>query len=399
MAVIDVNRIMTDSARGKAVLAGIEKLQSERSAQLKTLNEELTEMQKRFQEGRLSLAEDKLAELQAQIEEKDRAFKRAREDAERDVQKRRADEIEKIESAVFPIINGLGKEGGYTIIFNKFQSGLVYADDAVDITDEVIKRLDAAGAAGSLRQVDVTFRLGELAARVGGRVAGDPQRPLHGLRPLSTAGPEHLSFFTDPTLRAEAEASAAGALLTGPSTQGLRHDLLVAADPGLALIELLRAFHPEPSAARRRPCDRGGGAGRAHRAGRIDRRLRGGGRGCDDRRRSGAPSVRLRRSRLPDRRWRGSPSSRRALPAHGGGRAGGAPRRRGGRAPTASATSPAADATSRCRRSARAVLEDEVEVGANSAIDRATLDETRVGSGHQDRQPGAGRPQRAHRTL
>ena len=150
IGVIDVNRIMTDSARGKAVLAGIEKLQADRSAQLKTLNEELTEMQKRFQEGRLSLAEDKLAELQGQIEEKDRAFKRAREDAERDVQKRRADEIEKIESAVFPIINTLGKEGSYTMIFNKFQSGLVYADETVDITDEVIKRLDAgtAGASG-----------------------------------------------------------------------------------------------------------------------------------------------------------------------------------------------------------------------------------------------------------
>jgi len=151
LAVIDVNRIMTDSARGKAVLASIEKMQSERSAQLKTMNEELTDMQKRFQEGRLSLAEDKLAELQAQIEEKDRLFKRAREDAERDIQKRRADEIEKIESAVFPIINGLGKEGGYTMIFNKFQSGLVYADDAVDITNEVIKRLDGSAAGSSGR--------------------------------------------------------------------------------------------------------------------------------------------------------------------------------------------------------------------------------------------------------
>lgn len=149
IAVIDVNRIMTDSQRGKAVLAGIEKMQAERSAQLKAMNEELTEMQKRFQEGRLSLAEDKLAELQGQIEEKDRLFKRAREDAERDIQKRRADEIEKVESAVFPIINTLGKEGGYTLIFNKFQSGLVYAEDTVDITNEVIKRLDSTAASGS----------------------------------------------------------------------------------------------------------------------------------------------------------------------------------------------------------------------------------------------------------
>ena len=146
VAVIDVNRIMTDSKRGKAVLEGIDKLQSERAAQLKTLNEELVEMQRRFQEGRLSLAEDKLAELQAQIEDRTRQFQRAREDAERDVQKRRADEIEKVEAAVFPIINALGKEGGYTLIFNKFQSGLVYADETIDVTALVIQRLDAGSA-------------------------------------------------------------------------------------------------------------------------------------------------------------------------------------------------------------------------------------------------------------
>jgi outer membrane protein len=146
VAVIDVNRIMTDSQRGKAVLETIDKVQAERSAQLKTMNEELVEMQRKFQEGRLSLAEDKLAQLQAQIEDRTRQFQRAREDAERDVQKRRADEIEKVEAAVFPIINTLGKEGGYTLIFNKFQSGLVYADDGIDITDLVIQRLDAASS-------------------------------------------------------------------------------------------------------------------------------------------------------------------------------------------------------------------------------------------------------------
>jgi outer membrane protein len=146
VAVIDVNRIMTDSARGKAVIEGIDKMQADRTAQLKTLNDELVEMQKRFQEGRLSLAEDKLAELQAQIEDRNRNFQRAREDAERDIQKRRADEIEKVEAAVFPIINAIGKEGGYTLIFNKFQSGLVYAEDAIDITEQVIQKLDAASS-------------------------------------------------------------------------------------------------------------------------------------------------------------------------------------------------------------------------------------------------------------
>jgi outer membrane protein len=146
VGVIDVNRIMTDSARGKAVIEGIDKMQEERAAALKTMNDELLEMQRKFQEGRLSLAEDKLAQLQAQIEDRTRNFQRAREDAERDVQKRRADEIERVEAAVFPIINTLGKEGGYTLIFNKFQCGLVYADEGIDITDLVIQRLDATNS-------------------------------------------------------------------------------------------------------------------------------------------------------------------------------------------------------------------------------------------------------------
>jgi Skp family chaperone for outer membrane proteins len=54
----------------------------------------------------------------------------------------------KIERQILPVIDKLGQEQGYTLIFNKFQSGLVYADDAVDITADVITRLDASNAGG-----------------------------------------------------------------------------------------------------------------------------------------------------------------------------------------------------------------------------------------------------------
>jgi Skp family chaperone for outer membrane proteins len=47
-----------------------------------------------------------------------------------------------------PVINQAGKELGYTLIFRKFESGLIYADEAVDITDSIIKRLDAAAPQG-----------------------------------------------------------------------------------------------------------------------------------------------------------------------------------------------------------------------------------------------------------
>ncbi|HEY3571291.1 MAG TPA: UDP-3-O-(3-hydroxymyristoyl)glucosamine N-acyltransferase [Thermoanaerobaculia bacterium] len=91
------------------------------------------------------------------------------------------------------------------------------------------------------------YRLAELAERVGGRVEGDPERTVEAIRPLESAGPRDLSFLKDPRYRAQAAASGAGALLVGPGLAGatLGRDLLVAGDPSWALARLLAVFHPE----------------------------------------------------------------------------------------------------------------------------------------------------------
>jgi UDP-3-O-[3-hydroxymyristoyl] glucosamine N-acyltransferase len=89
-----------------------------------------------------------------------------------------------------------------------------------------------------------TFRLAELAARVAGEVRGDPERAIRGIGTLESAGPEELSFLTNPRYRAQAERSAAAALLVPPGVEIAGRDLLVAADPYHALARLLALFHP-----------------------------------------------------------------------------------------------------------------------------------------------------------
>ena len=42
------------------------------------------------------------------------------------------------------IIETVGLEGGYTLIFNSIQSGLVFVDPSMDISELIIERLDAA---------------------------------------------------------------------------------------------------------------------------------------------------------------------------------------------------------------------------------------------------------------
>jgi UDP-3-O-[3-hydroxymyristoyl] glucosamine N-acyltransferase len=99
----------------------------------------------------------------------------------------------------------------------------------------------------------VGYRLAELAELVGGRIEGDPERAVETIRILEEAGPADLSFLTSPRYRAQAVASSAGALLVGTAMADnalLSRDLLVVDDPGYALAVLLEHFHP---AGRREP--------------------------------------------------------------------------------------------------------------------------------------------------
>jgi UDP-3-O-[3-hydroxymyristoyl] glucosamine N-acyltransferase len=94
----------------------------------------------------------------------------------------------------------------------------------------------------------VAYRLAELAELVGGRVEGNPDREVEAVRTLDAAGPRDLSFLTHPRYRAQALASAAGALLVGrdfpPELATGGRDLLVAGDPSLALARLLERLAP-----------------------------------------------------------------------------------------------------------------------------------------------------------
>jgi outer membrane protein len=82
--------------------------------------------------------------LAKQIEDKRIAMKRFAEDAEKEVGQARERELLALESSIKPVVEGVGKEMGLAAIFNKYESGLIYAADSVDITDAVIKRFNEA---------------------------------------------------------------------------------------------------------------------------------------------------------------------------------------------------------------------------------------------------------------
>ena len=60
-------------------------------------------------------------------------------------------------------------------------------------------------------------RLGELVERLGGELAGDPNIEVTGIAPLADAGASHISFLSNSKLRAQAAQSGAAALILSPA--------------------------------------------------------------------------------------------------------------------------------------------------------------------------------------
>jgi UDP-3-O-[3-hydroxymyristoyl] glucosamine N-acyltransferase len=86
------------------------------------------------------------------------------------------------------------------------------------------------------------FTLRALAEALGAGLEGDPDVVVSGVAPLEHAGPEHVSFLTDGRYLAAARSSRAGAFLAGPEAHGLPATVLRVAAPRLALVALLRLF-------------------------------------------------------------------------------------------------------------------------------------------------------------
>lgn len=231
----------------------------------------------------------------------------------------------------------------------------------------------------------MAYRLAELAELVGGRVEGDPERAVEAIRALEDAGPGDLSFVSRSRHRERAAASGAGVLLVGEEVAAAvagagGRALLVVGDPVYALARLLEVFHPEsarpagihptaivePGAAVDPAAHLGPyvviGAGSRVGAGAAVLAHAVVGRDCA----IGERALIHPHAVLYDRTEVGAGSIVHSGVVLGGDGFGYATHQ---------------GVHYKVPQVGRVVLEDEVEIGANTTIDRATLGETRVGAG------------------
>ena len=141
-AVVDVQAIAQGSAAGKAASAKLNDLQSKKMSELQDKNKQLQALQTKKDQGGTLLNESARAQLDKDIDKLQRDIQFTQSNAQAEMQDLNNELQAEFTKKVGPIIEEIAKEKGLYLVFTA-DSGFAYVHPGLNISDEVIKRLDA----------------------------------------------------------------------------------------------------------------------------------------------------------------------------------------------------------------------------------------------------------------
>jgi outer membrane protein len=139
---VDVERVAAISSEGKAANAKLNDLRTKKSAELAERNKEVQALQNKLSQSDSVLNDTARVQLQRQLQRAQVDLQRSSEDAQSELQSLQQETYQVFSAQLFPVIQQVAKEKKIWAVFGN-ESGLLWHDPAIDLSDEVAKRLDA----------------------------------------------------------------------------------------------------------------------------------------------------------------------------------------------------------------------------------------------------------------
>jgi len=148
-AFVNIQRIAAESAEGKVATAKVQAINQQKVAELSEKNKQLQAAQQKFEASASVMSDLARAQLQKDIERMQIDIQRFTEDAQQDVTSLQNQLQEEFQRRLSPVINQVAVEKDLHLLFSVADSGLVWADPALDITAEVIQKFDTSKPAAA----------------------------------------------------------------------------------------------------------------------------------------------------------------------------------------------------------------------------------------------------------
>ncbi|MBI3546055.1 MAG: OmpH family outer membrane protein [Gammaproteobacteria bacterium] len=140
---VDLHKVLLESKVGKKNKAELDKLIKEKETAIGKEEEKLKAMQQAFEKDQMLLTDVQKKTKQKEFQEKAEAYQKMVNEAKQTVNQKDGEYAGKSIAEVKRIITEMTKEQKLNIVFEASESGLLYADPSMDLTQKVIERYDA----------------------------------------------------------------------------------------------------------------------------------------------------------------------------------------------------------------------------------------------------------------
>ena len=128
----------TQSPQAKAAQSGLETEFAPREQELLSLQKDIRALEDRLARDSAVMSETESSKLERDILAKRRDLKRSQDEFRDDLNIRKNEVLSKLQRQMYDATVGLAKEKKFDIILGQ---GVVYSNDSVDITDQVLEKL------------------------------------------------------------------------------------------------------------------------------------------------------------------------------------------------------------------------------------------------------------------
>ena len=137
--------VAQNSKTARAAIAEVEAFERKKSTELESKAGELQKQQVELQKQSAAMSPRAVADLQRAFDKSRLEFERYQQDVQAEVQAMQAKFDTEFRVRLAPIVDAISKEKGLHFVFGIEQASMVaWWSPAVDISEEVVKRLDAA---------------------------------------------------------------------------------------------------------------------------------------------------------------------------------------------------------------------------------------------------------------
>ena len=149
VAYIDLQYIASNSAEGKAATAKIQEYAKKKTAELEGKQKALEAARQKLLQGGTVLSDSARSQMEKEIEKQARELQYAQQEAQSEQQSLTQDLQNEFQTRLNPIIDQVANEKGLHLVLSIADSGAVWVNTGLNISAEVMKRLDSAKPAAA----------------------------------------------------------------------------------------------------------------------------------------------------------------------------------------------------------------------------------------------------------